>query len=220
MFAGYVWAVTRQRRTQVERREDTRSRLLDAAFRIFARDGVGASVADIAAEANCSTGAIYTHFSGKRDLILAVFDAAFPDWAKSYLDTVSPTTAPEQAIEAATQHWEQLLDDRPWQAQLYIEFWMAALRDPDLREPFRQRQRRIIDTMGELIAHQLNAQSIESPFSATTMGAIITALADGLAMQRLAGTSADVAEKLRIAILLMFRPLTRRDDLEAIDKRD
>jgi hypothetical protein len=74
--------------------------------------------------------------------------------------------------------------------------------------------------MGELIAHQLNAQSIESPFSATTMGAIITALADGLAMQRLAGTSADAAERLRIAILLMFRPLTRRDDLEAIDKRD
>jgi AcrR family transcriptional regulator len=212
--------VPRQRRTQLERRDDTRKRLLDAAFRVFARDGVAASVADIAAAANCSTGAIYTHFSGKRDLILAVFDTAFPDWANNYLDALSPAATPEQAIEAATQRWKQLLDDRPTQAQLYIEFWMAALRDPDLSEPFRQRQRWIIDTMSELIAHQLGAEAIASPFPAATVGVILTALADGFAMQYLAGTTADAADKLRTAILLIFHALTQQGNLGTTELSD
>lgn len=211
--------MARQRRTQGERRDDTRNRLLAAAFRVFARDGVGASVADIAAEANCSTGAIYTHFSGKRDLLLAVFDSRFPDWANSYFNALAQSTAPKQAIDAAAHHWEELLDEQPARSQLYIEFWMAALRDADLREPFRERQRQIIDTMAKLIGQHVDFQETAPPVSATTMGAVVTALADGLAIQYLAGTSADAAETLRTGVSLLIRALKSPNVLEHTDER-
>src|ERR1700743_2090914 len=54
-----------------ERRLITRAQLLDAAERVFARDGLrGASVDKIALEAGYSTGAVYSNFKGKEDLFL------------------------------------------------------------------------------------------------------------------------------------------------------
>lgn len=52
--------------------EETRQELLAAASTIFARKGYdGASVSDIAREANLSTGTIYLHFENKAELFVA-----------------------------------------------------------------------------------------------------------------------------------------------------
>ena len=58
-----------------ERRLITRAQLLDAAERVFARDGLrGASVDAIALEAGYSTGAVYSNFKGKEDLFLTLME--------------------------------------------------------------------------------------------------------------------------------------------------
>ena len=58
-----------------ERRLITRAQLLDAAERVFARDGLrGASVDKIALEAGYSTGAVYSNFKGKEDLFLTLIE--------------------------------------------------------------------------------------------------------------------------------------------------
>src|SRR6266540_2465049 len=58
-----------------EQRHQTRAQLLDAAERVFAREGLrGASVAAIAAEAGYSHGAIYSNFDGKEDLSLMLVE--------------------------------------------------------------------------------------------------------------------------------------------------
>src|SRR6266498_3413734 len=52
-----------------EQRHQTRAQLLDAAERVFAREGLrGASVAAIAADAG------YSHFDGKEDLFLMLVE--------------------------------------------------------------------------------------------------------------------------------------------------
>jgi AcrR family transcriptional regulator len=62
------------RRTQQERSEATVSELLSAARDQFARDGYAATSLDaIAASAGVTKGALYHHFSGKRELFRAVF---------------------------------------------------------------------------------------------------------------------------------------------------
>ncbi|NLE11978.1 MAG: TetR/AcrR family transcriptional regulator [Actinobacteria bacterium] len=48
---------------------DSRQLILDAAAKIFLRDGLSASTRDIAAEAGVTPAAIYHYFPGKRDLI-------------------------------------------------------------------------------------------------------------------------------------------------------
>lgn len=53
--------------------EQTRSDVLTAAAKVFARAGYDrATVAEIASESGLSTGAIYAHYDGKADLFLAV----------------------------------------------------------------------------------------------------------------------------------------------------
>jgi len=68
-----VPTVTRLRRS--ERRALIKDELVDAAAVVIARKGYqAASVAEIAAEAGYTIGAIYSNFSGKRALFEAVFD--------------------------------------------------------------------------------------------------------------------------------------------------
>lgn len=63
-------------RTQAERSEATTGALLAAARELFASDGYAATSIDaVAAKAGVTKGAVYHHYSGKRDLFAAVFAA-------------------------------------------------------------------------------------------------------------------------------------------------
>src|SRR5437588_612883 len=65
------------RRTRAARQEgrEARDELLSAALRVFARRGYReAGVDEIAAEAGYSKGALYWHFSGKQELLVALID--------------------------------------------------------------------------------------------------------------------------------------------------
>src|SRR5881392_4148153 len=65
------------RRTTAARAESraAREELLSAALRVFARRGYrAAGVDEIAAEAGYSKGALYWHFSGKEELLIALLE--------------------------------------------------------------------------------------------------------------------------------------------------
>lgn len=62
-------------RTQRQRTQATTAHLLQAARRLFAADGYTAtSLEDVVAAAGVTKGALYHHFSSKRDLFRAVFE--------------------------------------------------------------------------------------------------------------------------------------------------
>jgi AcrR family transcriptional regulator len=61
--------------TQAERRTKTTERLIDAAERCFARQGIAAtSTEEILREAGTSRGAMYHHFATRDDLVAAVYE--------------------------------------------------------------------------------------------------------------------------------------------------
>src|SRR3954452_153876 len=65
------------RRTRAARSEgrEARDELLSAALKVFARRGYrDAGVDEIAAEAGYSKGALYWHFSGKEELLMALLE--------------------------------------------------------------------------------------------------------------------------------------------------
>ncbi|MDR3453366.1 MAG: helix-turn-helix domain containing protein [Rhodoferax sp.] len=68
----------RARRTQAERTEDTRRRILDAAVDLLAQKGyAGFRTADVAEIAGVSRGAQTHHFPSKDDLVVAVVEHVF-----------------------------------------------------------------------------------------------------------------------------------------------
>lgn len=61
--------------------DDTRVKLLDAAAEVFAERGYdGAGVAEIARRAGLTTGAIYSQYSGKAQLLVEAIDACVNDY--------------------------------------------------------------------------------------------------------------------------------------------
>jgi AcrR family transcriptional regulator len=139
-----------RRRTQAERRADTRARLLAAARRTFARHGYsGTSLERISEAAGCTKGALYDHFGSKEGLFLALLDEQFAvriEQAKLRGDL-----PPSQALPF----------DRDF-ALLFLEFVCAAGRDARLR-------RRLAAQLAEL--RSLSAERHGDPRLAAAIGA-------------------------------------------------
>ena len=89
--------------TQVERKEETRRQILDAAAAAFAKDGYAAtSLNDVIRHSELTKGAFYFHFPSKEALALAVVDDLRDSWSSMATHAVNrEKPAPEQAREMA-----------------------------------------------------------------------------------------------------------------------
>src|SRR3712207_2353865 len=86
--------------TRDERRERTRGDLIDAADRLFVRQGFHATSVDtVAAEAGYTKGAVYSNFASKEDLFLAVYERR----VEGALGEVEAAFAEEEDAERALQ---------------------------------------------------------------------------------------------------------------------
>ena len=120
------------------RRQATRERLLDAAFEVFAEQGVHAStVEQIAERAGFTRGAFYSNFTTKEELFVALIereDAARLVALEEKFTALRPRLA-DIELDADTIAGIVLdflvgpFDDHPWSV-IYSEFQLLALRDP------------------------------------------------------------------------------------------
>jgi AcrR family transcriptional regulator len=106
--------------------EQTREQLVRAAAKVFSRAGYeGATIADIAAEAEMSSGAIYAHYDGKADLFFSVLAAHVQRDLSRMLHDDRPFDISDLIVEAGAN-----LDRRPASERtLLIEAVMAAKHD-------------------------------------------------------------------------------------------
>ena len=188
------------RLTRDEKKARTRADLVAAARRVFGRRGFhDASLEEIAAAAGLSTGAVYSNFSGKEDLFLAVFEDHVDRRIDSTRRALEVGGSPDQRARAAADEWMRFLrTDRDW-FPLFIEFWRWALRDPGLRRRFALRYRRFREANADFV----RALGVELP--AAEAGIVVTALADGLALMKLADPRAVPDELFGDALALLLR---------------
>lgn len=91
------------------RGQRTRARLLDAAQRVFERDGyLDARVADISAAARVAHGSFYTYFDSKEDVFREIVEAVADD-VYAALDMTDEGT-PAERISAGNQRYIQLYE--------------------------------------------------------------------------------------------------------------
>jgi AcrR family transcriptional regulator len=100
------WAPSspRARRSQVERSEETKRRVLEAAARLIARKGYAElRVADVAAEAGVSVGAQQHHFPHKDALVVAVIEHCFGEASKNSRNMTTEGVTPNQVLKMAIE---------------------------------------------------------------------------------------------------------------------
>jgi AcrR family transcriptional regulator len=87
--------------TQQERTETTTTSLVAAARELFAKDGFAATSLDaVVAKAGVTKGALYHHFSGKRDLFAAVFAGEQAKLSEAIVEAYQRRQEPWEAFEA------------------------------------------------------------------------------------------------------------------------
>jgi AcrR family transcriptional regulator len=122
----------RPRRTQQERREETRRRLLDATITVLVEQGYARlTTIEVAKRAGVSQGAVFTHFDTKADLLCAAVEHLFPRLIQDYLVGLGGLPSGRDRVGAAVQMLWTIFQ-RP-ELQAAIELYVAARTDPELQ---------------------------------------------------------------------------------------
>lgn len=187
----------------------TRARLLDAAETVFGTRGYqAATLAQIARVAGATTGAVYSNFAGKEDLFFALFEERIAGDVAEYGEILAGAETMEEQLRGVARQWMRILRERPHYFPLLIEFWAAALRDPGLRTKFATRFAALRVASARLLGDGAARLGIElSQPVAERLAVLITALGNGIALEKLADPEAIDEELLGDLLVLFFRGL-------------
>jgi AcrR family transcriptional regulator len=106
--------------TQQERTEATTAQLVEAARELFAEDGYAATSLDaVVARAGVTKGALYHHFSGKRDLFAAVFAAEQVRLSGAIVAAYQRSREPWEAFEAGAAAFVEACQE-PGAQQIFL----------------------------------------------------------------------------------------------------
>ncbi len=191
---------------------EAREELLTAALRVFAGRGYSAAgVDEIAAQAGYSKGALYWHFSGKEEVLEALIDERIDAPMRDRFALLA-SAPPEQDMSVeATRAFAQQLREQREAMLLEREYWSLAIRDPELRTRYAERQTELRDTLAaamEARARHLGTPELTMP--AGDLARIVMSLIGGLAVDELIEPGSVRPELLGEALALVYAGLVAR----------
>ena len=168
-----------------QRSEETRTRIIDSAIKLFSIRGFNAaSVDDICKEAGISKGAFYHHFESKQALFLALLDV----WLRSIDNAIQASrnmTAPETFMQM-TKAFPYLFESAGEGLPMFLEFWLQASRDKKIWEasiaPYRRYHGYITSLIRKGVKEgsfaEVDAELTSRMIISTAMGLLLQSLMD------------------------------------------
>lgn len=171
-------AVNPRRRPKGDKRERTRAALLDAALAVTREKGFEFSLADVAARAGMTTGAIYGNFKNRDDLLMAL--------AERQWGVIRPVFKPGMSFaDKMAVVAEAVIASIPERAPAAVgalTFRAYALTHEEIRRRFRDSMAQGFETGAAWLATQL--EEGEAPMPLDQLVRVINALIEGLLFQR------------------------------------
>jgi AcrR family transcriptional regulator len=163
-------------------RSEVRDRILDAASKVFAAEGfAGATIDAIGQAAGFTKGAVYSNFESKDELFLALLDREFElrgEQIVTALERGGDTAA------AARELSRSMLDSVQRHADyyvLFVEYWLRAVRDPQLRERLIDRRRTAAAEQARHIVE--STATVQSGRRLTELAELVVTINLGVAME-------------------------------------
>ncbi|MGO9787954.1 MAG: TetR/AcrR family transcriptional regulator [Solirubrobacteraceae bacterium] len=132
------------------RRPETRARLLDAAFGVFAARGFGrASIEEVCEAAGYTRGAFYSNFDTLDELFFALYTERSDLLAHHVAAGLAhaPTDIPELLAQAV----QALMVDRDW-ILVSTDFRLYAARNPEVAAALRAHRNKLRDALATTLA--------------------------------------------------------------------
>jgi AcrR family transcriptional regulator len=170
-----------------ERVELTRSRLLKAAEKIFARDGFEAArLEEIASEAGYTRGAFYANFGSKEELFISMVAEQADKRMAGVRYVANSASKPAARLQAMRDHYIRSLQDPVWNV-LFVEYKLFILRHPELKTRVSEMQKRTFATVTAVLDEIYASARISLPVSTLAIAISLGALANTLGIDRLIG---------------------------------
>lgn len=163
-------------------RSEVRDRILDAAATVFAAEGfAGATIDAIGQAAGFTKGAVYSNFGSKDELFLALLDREFElrgEQIATALHSSGDTatiarTLSDSVLESVHDHADYYI--------LFVEYWLRAVRDPQLRERLIARRQSAAAQQADNLAGSATAAGSSPPLA--DLAQLVVTINLGIAME-------------------------------------
>jgi len=168
-----------------QRSEETRSKILESAIKLFSTRGFNAaSVDDICKDAGISKGAFYHHFESKQALFLALLDG----WLQTIDNAIEASkdlTVPETFMQM-TAAFPYIFETAGEGLPMFLEFWLQASRDKKIWEasiaPYRRYHKYFTTLIKKGVAEgsfvEVDPELTSRMIVSTAMGLLLQSLLD------------------------------------------
>jgi AcrR family transcriptional regulator len=169
--------------------EERKQQILQAAVRVFSRQGLANTrMDDIAEAASLSKGTLYLYYKSKEDLTTAIIQQLFdPD-----IESLQALDTPEKsATERLYTYAQQLIDSIERFSEIYpliVEFYASALRESSHRELLNRYFAHYRESLAGIIA-QGTATGEFKPVDPHQTATTLTALFEGTALLSILNTA-------------------------------
>jgi AcrR family transcriptional regulator len=215
-FSADAWGqmlneISHRPKRATERKQDrskrTEQQILNAALRVFARDGISRSrIADIAAEAGISTSTLYEYYKSKEDLAYDVPLSHLAEFFELYAEAAAgKTTAKDRLLLYLVMSADYAREHAEWARLLYLEIWPSVfVSETELRHSIDDFARVIVFLIREGIAEGWIRQGSD-PYetSALLLGGINQLIITWLLYRKprnLTKAGAEMAERLLVML--------------------
>ncbi|WP_251977342.1 TetR/AcrR family transcriptional regulator [Salinicola avicenniae] len=177
-----------------------RERLLQAAARLFYRDGIVATGIDsLVEQAGVAKKSLYNNFASKEALVVDYLEARHAEWLALHERRLAAAETPEAAVMAVFLAYEDHANQAYERGFRGCGLLNAAAELP-AGSPGRERVREHKEAVEALLAEAVARQPGRSPESAERLAAHLAFLLEGaMARAGLEGSSARVAEARALA---------------------
>lgn len=172
----------RQRASESARREQ----ILEAAFRVAARDRLdGLTVRRVAQEAGLSAGLVFHYFKSKDALLVALLDWLLERTIVMRTDpgVLSLPTPRERFLARLRKAVEGVARERV-QVELFFDFWVMGTRHPEIRQMIRSALDHYREVFRPLLEEVLRESARPLPgVTAESLAAVCVSFVEGCSVQ-------------------------------------
>jgi len=169
--------------------QEVRSRIVDAALRVFGELGYHhATIQDVVRASDLSVGAIYTYFSGKDELFLACCDATAAAVTGALADRLTAGSSTADKLRIGVGFYLDTIDgsvDGSASASLLVHAWAEAEQEPAVREMLARRREQLVTVARMLLADGVAGGEVPAWADVDALAVGFAAMLDGLSLIRI-----------------------------------
>lgn len=190
-----------------EQAERNRGLVLDAARQVFlARGYHGATLEQIADEAGFSKGVVYSQFTSKADLFLALLEARIAERAAENARAAGSLPG---GLPAFLDHLARGDQATPGWVLLVIEFRVHAARDAELSGRYAALHARTVEALAQVLATSGGPDGEEAVVAPRQLAELMLALSVGATLEQAASPDALGGRDMARSLARVLAPLAQ-----------